>query len=68
MTRYRVTVSQNAVYFVDAYSPAYAVRKALSLASVEEQPAYRLESSADAEIMPELELGKVEATCRTTER
>ncbi len=66
MARYRVTVSSNAVYFVDAYSPAYAVRKALSLASSEERPAYRLESSADAEIMPEPEIR--EATCRTTEQ
>ncbi len=68
MPRYRVTVSSNAVYFVDAYSPAYAVRKALSLVSGQEQPAYRLESSADAEIMPEPDLDRVESICRTTEQ
>ncbi len=58
MPRFRVEVHSTNVYFVDAQSEARAAMDAITLAAADARPAYRMDSTADAEFYSDPEGAK----------
>lgn len=53
MPRYRVAMHREHIYFIDASTPESAALKGIAMDAANQRPAYKLESTADVDMLAE---------------